>query len=81
MSTTKQPARPAGRPVQPDSLRQRLARGEARKLRLTLPDELARAVNIHAAKTDRTVSEVIADLVREHLVESSAPQSLSDAPN
>jgi hypothetical protein len=56
-----------GRPVEVNSLRQMLERGEARWLKVALPVPLARAVHVAAAESDSTPSEVIARLVREHL--------------
>jgi hypothetical protein len=62
--------KPRGRPTRTDSLRQQLERGEARWLKVALPVELARAVHVAAAASDSSPSEIVANLVRQHLVEA-----------
>ena len=66
-SATDRTPRKRGPAPQPDSLRQQLERGDARWLKVALPVDLARAVHVAAAATDRTPSQVVADLVRYHL--------------
>jgi hypothetical protein len=60
-------ARKPGPAPQADSLRQQLERGDARWLKVALPVDLARAVHVAAAERDTTPSQVVADLVRQHL--------------
>lgn len=53
----------AGRPTDPDSFRSKLERGEARNLKVTLPEEQYRALRIEAAKTDRPMSELVSEAI------------------
>jgi hypothetical protein len=58
-----------GRPVAKNSLRQQIARGDAKIIRLSVPVEVARILNLTAVTTERTVSQVVTDLVRANLTE------------
>lgn len=57
----------SGRPPEPDSLRSRIERGEARALQVVLDDELYRGLKVRSALTDRTLSDLVAEAVREWL--------------
>ena len=59
--------RSAGRPVNPDSLRQRLERGEAKQLKVVVPDELHHRLSIRAAQERRTMSEIVEALITDYL--------------
>lgn len=63
-----------GRPVNPDSLRSKLNRGEARSMHVILPEELHRGLRVQAALTDRRLSELVAEAVREWLDRQEAPK-------
>ena len=57
----------AGRPADPESFRSRLERGEARNLKVTLPEELYKALRVQAALTDRPMSELVSEAVSDWL--------------
>lgn len=57
----------AGRPVDPGSHRSRIERGEARQMSVVIADETYRQLKVHAALTDRTMSEMVEEAVTEWL--------------
>lgn len=56
-----------GRPPNPDSHRSRLERGEARQLTVIVSEDAYRALRVQAALTDRTMSDIVDEALREWL--------------
>lgn len=57
----------AGRPTDPRSLRSQLERGEARNLKVIVPEAQYRALRVQAALTDKTLSELVSMAIAEWL--------------
>ena len=58
----------AGRPVDPNSKRERLKRGELFKLTVTIPNDLHQKLVVKAAtEPDKDMSDIVTDLLNQHL--------------
>lgn len=58
----------AGRPIDPNSKRERLKRGELFKLAVTIPTELHQKLIEKAAKEpDKDMSDVVTEILKKHL--------------
>lgn len=68
--TTRAPRGP-GRPADPGSLTAQLGRGDAKQLKAIVPADLYRRLKVLAAMTDRQISEIVADAVRDWLEKHS----------
>lgn len=66
MPSAKTPAK-SGRPAESDSLRSRIERGEAQRVQVALEEDLYRGLKIEAARTDRTLSDLVGEAVRDWL--------------